>query len=75
MKALNGIWSVSKWFRSSVLCMHCNELNLHFLKTVDAAHNSKSRKDGGEAFVVLVDLLSLVIAAFTRNMKDYVLNP
>lgn len=55
--------------------MHCNELNLHFLKTVDAAHNLQSRKDGGEAFVVLVDLLSLVIAAFTRNMKDYVLNP
>ena len=38
--------------QSSVLCMHCNELNLHFLKTVDAAHNSQSLKDGREAVVV-----------------------
>ncbi len=39
--------------QSSVLCMHCNELNLHFLKTVDAAHNSPSHKDSGEIVVVL----------------------
>lgn len=39
--------------QSSVLCMHCNELNLHFLKTVDTAHNSQSHKDTGEEVVVL----------------------
>ncbi len=39
--------------QSSVLCMHCNELNLHFLKTVDAAHNLQSHKDSEEAVVVL----------------------
>lgn len=39
--------------QSCVLCRHCNELNLHFLKNVDAAHNSQSRKDSGEAVVVL----------------------
>ena len=39
--------------QSSVLCMSCNELNLHFLKIVDAAHNSQSHKDSGEAVVVL----------------------
>lgn len=40
-------------FQSSVLCLHCNELNLHFLKIVDAAHNLQSQKDSGEAVVVV----------------------
>lgn len=39
--------------QSSVLFMHCNELNLHFLKTVYAAHNLQSHKDSREAVVVL----------------------
>lgn len=39
--------------QSSVLCMHCNELNLQFLKTVDAAHHPQSHKDNGEAVVFL----------------------
>lgn len=39
--------------QSSVLCMHCNELNLHFLKTVDVADNSQSQKDSAEGVVAL----------------------
>lgn len=47
-------WNMSCFqvVQSSVLCMHCNELKLHFLKTVDAAHNDKSHKDSGEAVVL-----------------------
>lgn len=56
--------------QSCVWCLHCNELNLHFLKTVYAAHNLLSHKDNRGAVVVL-GLVSQIIATFMRNMKDY----
>lgn len=44
---------------SSDLYMHCNELNLHFLKTVYAAHHLLSHKENTETVVVLSHSLVL----------------
>lgn len=56
--------------QSSVLYMHCNELNVHFLKTVYAAHHLLSHKDNRGAVVVLCQ--SVVLSnCFIHNKHEH----
>lgn len=57
--------------QSSVLYMHCNELNLHFLKTVYAAHNLQSHKDSREAVIVVLSPSVVLSNCFIYNKHEH----